>query len=282
MKAVAAERRRFGYRRIHVMLERQGIVMNLKKLGRLYREENLQVRRRGGRKRGILESFNGRFRGELLRSRVADAPSPCLGGWPGTGWEHVPRGEAILSGIYCFPLRLGPCRSGQSTRKGKTPRIGGSADCDGPRPRALRPARFAGASSSTIRAPRRFKCAACQRQFSVTSGTVFASRKLAFVDLLGAICRFVNAAKDLSAVQLSRDLDVQHRRRPWPGWGRDSAGNAFVLMHKRRETMTVETREARLEGKMGEDGAVFGGPVRPAKAGDHRVDRRLLANRSGR
>ena len=38
MKAVASERRRFGYRRIHVMLERQGIVMNLKKLRRLYRK----------------------------------------------------------------------------------------------------------------------------------------------------------------------------------------------------------------------------------------------------
>src|SRR6476469_5753253 len=48
---------------------------------------------------------------------------------------------------------------------------------------------------------RRFKCAACYHQFSVTSGTIFASRKLAFVDLLGAICLFVNAAKGLSAVQ---------------------------------------------------------------------------------
>lgn len=53
MKAVASERRRFGYRRIHVMLERQGFVMNLKKLRRLYREEKLQVRRRGGRKRAL-------------------------------------------------------------------------------------------------------------------------------------------------------------------------------------------------------------------------------------
>ena len=51
MKAVAAERRRFGYRRIHIMLDREGIVMNQKKLRRLYREEKLQVRRRGGRKR---------------------------------------------------------------------------------------------------------------------------------------------------------------------------------------------------------------------------------------
>lgn len=53
MKAVAGERRRFGYRRIHVMLRRQGIVMNHKKLRRLYREEKLQVRRRGGRKRAL-------------------------------------------------------------------------------------------------------------------------------------------------------------------------------------------------------------------------------------
>jgi len=53
MKAVAAGRRRFGYRRLHFMLGRQGIVMNLKKLRRLYREERLQVRRRGGRKRAL-------------------------------------------------------------------------------------------------------------------------------------------------------------------------------------------------------------------------------------
>jgi putative transposase len=53
MKKVAAERRRFGYRRIHIMLQRQGIAMNIKKLRRLYREEKLQVRKRGGRKRAL-------------------------------------------------------------------------------------------------------------------------------------------------------------------------------------------------------------------------------------
>lgn len=53
MKAVATERRCFVNRRIHIMLKRQGIVMNLKKLRRLYREEKLQMRRRGGRKRAL-------------------------------------------------------------------------------------------------------------------------------------------------------------------------------------------------------------------------------------
>ena len=51
MKAVTAVRRRFGYRRIGVLLERKGMFMNHKKLYHIYTEEKLSVRRRGGRKR---------------------------------------------------------------------------------------------------------------------------------------------------------------------------------------------------------------------------------------
>jgi putative transposase len=53
MTALAHERRRFGYRRLHVLLRREGFEVNHKKLFRLYREEKLTVRRRGGRKRAI-------------------------------------------------------------------------------------------------------------------------------------------------------------------------------------------------------------------------------------
>ena len=68
IKAVAKERRRFGYRRLHVMVQRQGFEVNRIEAGsendpgdgfpgaafrRLYREEKLQVRRRGGRKRAL-------------------------------------------------------------------------------------------------------------------------------------------------------------------------------------------------------------------------------------
>ena len=53
LRELAAIRRRFGYRRLHILLKREGIVMNHKKLRRLYREERLQVRRRGGRKRAL-------------------------------------------------------------------------------------------------------------------------------------------------------------------------------------------------------------------------------------
>lgn len=53
IKRISKERRRFGYRRINVMLQREGIQMNHKKLRRIYAEEKLQVRRRGGRKRAL-------------------------------------------------------------------------------------------------------------------------------------------------------------------------------------------------------------------------------------
>jgi putative transposase len=53
LRELAAVRRRFGYRRLHILLRREGIAMNHKKLRRLYREERLQVRRRGGRKRAL-------------------------------------------------------------------------------------------------------------------------------------------------------------------------------------------------------------------------------------
>ena len=53
LRALAHERRRFGYRRLHVLLRREGVVVNHKRLFRLYREERLVVRRRGGRKRAL-------------------------------------------------------------------------------------------------------------------------------------------------------------------------------------------------------------------------------------
>ena len=73
---------------------------------------------------------------------------------------------------------------------------------------------------------RKFKCVGCYHQFSVTSGTIFASRKLSFTDLLAAIVIFVNGAKGVSALQVSRDLCVQYK-------------TAFVLSHKLREAMAL-------------------------------------------
>lgn len=51
LKVLAGQRRRFGYRRLGILLERDGFEVNHKRLFRVYREEGLAVRRRRGRKR---------------------------------------------------------------------------------------------------------------------------------------------------------------------------------------------------------------------------------------
>jgi putative transposase len=53
LRALAHERRRFGYRRLHILLRREGFMVNHKRLFRIYRDERLIVRRRGGRKRAL-------------------------------------------------------------------------------------------------------------------------------------------------------------------------------------------------------------------------------------
>lgn len=116
---------------------------------------------------------------------------------------------------------------------------------------------------------RKFKCVGCHHQFSVTSGTIFASRKLSFTDLLAAIAIFVNGAKGISALQASRDLDVQYK-------------TAFVLFHKLREAMVRELAGVKLDGIVEIDGAYFGGHVRPENRKEDRRDRRLAKNQTGK
>ena len=53
LRELSSERRRFGYRRLHILLKREGWEVNWKKLYRIYREEPLTVRKRGGRKRAL-------------------------------------------------------------------------------------------------------------------------------------------------------------------------------------------------------------------------------------
>lgn len=121
----------------------------------------------------------------------------------------------------------------------------------------------------SITSRRKFKCVGCSHQFSVTSGTIFASRKMSFTDLLAAIVIFVNGAKGVAALHLSRDLDCQYK-------------TAFVLTHKLREAMAREDAGRTLSGEVEVDGAYFGGYVKPANEKQNRRDRRLLENQSGK
>jgi transposase-like protein len=118
----------------------------------------------------------------------------------------------------------------------------------------------------------RWRCKACGKDFSLTSGTLFAHHKMPLRQYLAAIAIFCNEVKGKSALALSRDLGCQYK-------------TAFVLAHKIREAMASEMK-GQMVGGVGRvvetDGAYFGGYVKPANLRENRRDRRLSANQSGK
>ena len=76
-------------------------------------------------------------------------------------------------------------------------------------------------------------------------------------------------AQSVSALQLARDIDCQHK-------------TAFVLAHKIREAMASETKGAMVGGDVEIDGAYFGGHIRPANHKEDRVDRRRSEHQTGK
>jgi len=118
----------------------------------------------------------------------------------------------------------------------------------------------------------RFRCKACRKDFSLTSGTLFAFHKLPLQVYLTAIVIFCNEVKGKSALALSRDLGCQYK-------------TAWVLAHKLREALSTEVKGYKLGGvgKTVEiDGAYFGGYVKPANHKENRRDRRLVRNQTGK
>jgi ribosomal protein L37AE/L43A len=119
---------------------------------------------------------------------------------------------------------------------------------------------------------RTWECSACRKQFSVTAGTIFHSRKLPIGSYLLAIAIFVNGAKGHAALHLSRDLDCQYK-------------TAFVLAHKLREAMGSEVHnpdEPELSGTVEVDGMYAGGNIKQANRKADRVDRRLAEEQTGK
>lgn len=117
-----------------------------------------------------------------------------------------------------------------------------------------------------------WQCKACDKQFSVTSGTMFASRKMPIRTYLLAIAIFTNGAKGHPALQLSRDLDCQYK-------------TAFVLSHKLREALGAvvhDPQEPELAGEVHVDGMYTGGHVKPENKKAERVDRRLAEEQTGK
>ena len=123
-----------------------------------------------------------------------------------------------------------------------------------------------------LRGAPRFRCRACVKDFTITSGTLFSSHKLPLRAYLAAVAIFCNEVKGKSALALSRDLNVSYKC-------------AFVLLHKLREAMAEELKGRIVggEGKVAEvDGGYFGGYVKPANHKENRRDRRLLRNQNGK
>ena len=118
----------------------------------------------------------------------------------------------------------------------------------------------------------RYRCRDCRGDFTVTSGTLFASHKLPLRAYLAAIAIFCNEVKGKAALALSRDLGTSYK-------------TAFVLLHKLREAMAEEMKGRVVggEGKIAEvDGGYFGGYLKPANHRENRVDRRLARNQTGK
>jgi transposase-like protein len=118
----------------------------------------------------------------------------------------------------------------------------------------------------------RWRCKGCAADFSVTSGTLFASHKRPLRDYLAAIAIFCNEVKGKSMLALSRDLGMAYK-------------SAFVLAHKLREAMASEVKALRIggDGKVASiDGMYAGGYVKPANLKEHRRDRRLARNQNGK
>jgi len=114
-----------------------------------------------------------------------------------------------------------------------------------------------------IKSRLQFRCKECFHTFSVTSGTLFSNHKLSLQTYLVAIAIFTNAVKSISALQLSRDLDVQYK-------------TAWVLSHKIRESLMDYNLDDKFEGVCEMDGVYVNGYVRPKNNIDERVDRRKV------
>ena len=102
-----------------------------------------------------------------------------------------------------------------------------------------------------IASRRQWRCRelGCSRVFSVTSGTVFADRKLPLKTILRAILIFATNVKGISALALTRQLGVAYQ-------------TAFVLLHKLRESITANVDPRPLEGLVHIDGAHVSGRLR--------------------
>ena len=116
---------------------------------------------------------------------------------------------------------------------------------------------------------KRWCCKHCQRYFYITTNTAFAFHKLPFVDILAAILLFANEVKGISAITMSRHLNISYK-------------TAFVLCHKLREALFKTRDLTPMQGEIHEDGMWINFTLRPTNFRKNNHKQRQQADEKGR
>lgn len=120
-----------------------------------------------------------------------------------------------------------------------------------------------------LQSRKRWCCKHCQRHFYITTNTAFAFHKLPFVDILAAILLFANEVKGISAITMSRHLNISYK-------------TAFVLCHKLRESLFKTRDLTPLQGEIHEDGAWINFKLRPTNFAKNAHKQKQKADKKGR
>ncbi|HDR1343780.1 TPA: IS1595 family transposase [Pasteurella multocida] len=116
---------------------------------------------------------------------------------------------------------------------------------------------------------KRWCCKHCKRHFYITTNTAFTFHKLSFVDILAAILLFANEVKGISAITMSRHLNVNYK-------------TAFVLCHKLRESLFKTRDLSPLQGEIHEDGAWINFTLRKPNFRKNNYKQQQKADKKGR
>ena len=116
-----------------------------------------------------------------------------------------------------------------------------------------------------IKSQNRFKCANsnCHKFFSITSGTMFAHKRITYLELMFIVRAMAVHAKGAASIWLSHDYDHDYK-------------TVWVLTDKLREVMFLDQEDVQLVGEVEIDGAYFGGYLKQANKKDERIDRRRI------
>lgn len=112
-----------------------------------------------------------------------------------------------------------------------------------------------------------YKCKMCMRQFSATSDTPWAYRKLSFRKIMSLVAEFAHTRQGRTALDVSRNLRVQYK-------------TVLVWLHKIRCEIAARSENIQLSGEVEIDGSYYGGFIRPKNVMKDRNDHRRVPYRS--